>query len=110
MFEEKQLLAVQMELKERIEAEKQSIRLLQSQLRREGGQATASVGDDAEEEEEAAVNWEQQYRQLERDRDRLLSDISRERNDCARLRAEIEMIANRKRYHVATGGDKKRTK
>ena len=97
LFEEKQLLAAQMELKERIAEENLAILALRRELREAAARgkrmATPPPPGSASEEAECKEELVKEQRR----HDLLLSEIIEERYRCARLRAEIELISVQRR-------------
>ncbi|XP_003372172.1 hypothetical protein Tsp_11177 [Trichinella spiralis] len=107
MFEEKQLLAVHMDLRNKIEIQRAQIEELMRQMDDIGGQhavlSARSVArfSDAElsQEKKFDPKWPEQYSALEADfvvQDRkreLIESIVSERQKCVRLLAEMEMLA-----------------
>jgi len=112
MFEEKQLLAVQMQLREQIAAEQRAIdeyRRMLSEIELDhtnvDEKETSLVVDENVELENGGSEeeWRKQYQDLEEERDRLISSIIDERYRCAHLRACIEMLTlSKQQQHEAT--------
>uniref|UniRef100_A0A914V1C0 Uncharacterized protein n=1 Tax=Plectus sambesii TaxID=2011161 RepID=A0A914V1C0_9BILA len=98
MFEEKQLLAVHMELKEKVAMEKQAIIRLSEQL---GQQRRSSANADQQNQtpmdDVESAEWQVTCAAEEKRHGQLLADIIEERCRCARLRAEIELLTIQKR-------------
>jgi len=97
VFEEKQLLAVQQQLLAEIAAEEMAITHLERMLRDQGGQSSA--GDSPVDDDETGSSdqltdeeWEQKANVLEARTHELVEQIVHERNMCARLQAQIEMM------------------
>ncbi|KRZ02395.1 RalA-binding protein 1-A [Trichinella zimbabwensis] len=101
MFEEKQLLAVHMDLRNKIEIQRALIEELIRQMDDIGGQhavlSARSVArfSDAElsSEKKYDAKWPEQYSALEDRKRELIESIVSERQKCVRLLAEMEMLA-----------------
>jgi RalA-binding protein 1 len=103
MFEEKQLLAVQMQLKDRIAAEERAIYDLTRQIGEissSGNNAGGQPSDDDEDGDVSDDEWYRRYQMQEQYKEKLISKIIEERYNCAHLRAEIEMLTLERRNDI----------